>query len=131
MGLTALFLLERPQEIDDFLLLLSAQLIETFDDLICLTATALDLLWLAARPSMQKKDTLADAPEGSCPELVGAGAGAALRDAVGEAFAHTKVPPDSASTNLHKSQPSKPIRIAGIASRRGAPQPHFPTLLGK
>ena len=35
---------------------------------------------------MQEEDTLSDAPEGSCSELVGAGA--ALRDAVGEAFAH-------------------------------------------
>ena len=39
-GLPALFVLERPQKINDFLLLLSAQLIETFDDLICLTARA-------------------------------------------------------------------------------------------
>jgi hypothetical protein len=37
---TALFSLERPQEIDDFLLLLSAQLVEQFDDLICLAAMA-------------------------------------------------------------------------------------------
>jgi hypothetical protein len=36
----ALFSLERPQEIDDFLLLLSAQLVEMFDDLICLAAMA-------------------------------------------------------------------------------------------
>jgi len=34
------FSLERPQEIDDFLLLLSAQLVEMFDDLICLAAMA-------------------------------------------------------------------------------------------
>ena len=32
--------LERPQKIDDFLLLPSAQLIGTFDDSICLAATA-------------------------------------------------------------------------------------------
>ena len=35
---------------------------------------------------MEEKDTLSNAPEGSCSELVGSGA--ALRDAVGEAFAH-------------------------------------------
>ena len=35
---------------------------------------------------MEEEDTLSNAPEGSCPELVGSGA--ALRDAVGEAFAH-------------------------------------------
>ena len=39
MGLRALPSLERPQEIDNFLLLLSTQLVETFDDLICLAAT--------------------------------------------------------------------------------------------
>ena len=41
MGLTALFSLERPQEIDEFLLLLSSQLIEMFDDLVCFAAVAL------------------------------------------------------------------------------------------
>jgi hypothetical protein len=34
------FSLERSQEIDDFLLLLSAQLVEMFDDLVCLAAVA-------------------------------------------------------------------------------------------
>jgi hypothetical protein len=88
--LKVLFWLERPQEIDNFLLFLSAQLIETFDDLICLAATApvsSDGVYQVGGPSvMEEEDTLTDAPEGSCSELVGAGA--ALRDAVGEAFAH-------------------------------------------
>ena len=89
-GLRALFSLERPQEIDDFLLLLSAQLIETFNDVICLAATApvsSDDIYQVSGPSvMEEEDTLSDAPEGSCSELVGAGS--ALRDAIGEAFAH-------------------------------------------
>jgi hypothetical protein len=90
MGLRALFALERPQEIDDFLLLLSTQLIEMFDDLICLAATALvisDGVQEVGRPSvMEEEDALSDAPERSGSELVGAGT--TLRDAVGEAFAH-------------------------------------------
>src|SRR5271167_4978232 len=61
-----------------------------FDDLICLTATApvsSDGVYQIGRPSvMKEEDTLSDAPKGSSSELVGAGA--ALRDAVGEAFAH-------------------------------------------
>ena len=69
MGLTALFLLERPQEIDDFLLLLSAQLVKTFDNPICLTARApviSDGLYQVGRPSiMQEKDALADAQRGA------------------------------------------------------------------
>ena len=88
--LRALFSLQRPEEIDDFLLLLSAQPIETFDDLICLAARALvisDGIDQVARSSvMEEEDALSDAPEGSGSELVGAGA--ALRDAVGEVFAH-------------------------------------------
>ncbi len=88
--LRALFSLERTQEIDDFLLLLSSQLIEMFDDLICLAATALvisDGVHEVGRSSvMEEEDALSDAPERSCAELVGAGT--TLRDAVGEAFAH-------------------------------------------
>jgi hypothetical protein len=76
MGLRALFSLERPQEIDDFLLLLSAQLIETFDDFICLAATApvsSDGVYQVVGPSfMEEEDTLSDVPEGSCSEVVGA-----------------------------------------------------------
>jgi len=90
MGLRVLFSLERPQEIDDLLLFLRAQFIEAFDDLICLAATASvgpDRFYQVGRPSvMEEEDTLSNAPEGSCSELVGSGA--ALRDAVGEAFAH-------------------------------------------
>ena len=88
--MTALFSLERPKEIDDFLLLLSAQLVEMFDDLICLAAMApviSDSVYQVVGPSVvEKEHALSDAPQGSSSELVGAGA--ALRDAVGEAFAH-------------------------------------------
>src|SRR5271169_1033126 len=84
------FSLERPQEVDDLLLLLRAQFIEMFNDLTCLAAAALvsfDGVYQVGRPSvMQEEDTLSGAPQGSGSELVGAGA--ALRDAVGEAFAH-------------------------------------------
>src|SRR5260370_38414344 len=73
-----------------FLLLLSRQLIEMFDDLICLAATALvisDGVHEVGRPSvMEEEDALSDAPERSGSELVGAGT--TLRDAIGEAFAH-------------------------------------------
>ena len=86
----ALFSLERPQEINNLLLLPSVQLMEMFDDLICLAARALvisDSVYQVGRPSvMEEEDALSDAPEGSGSELVGAGA--ALRDAVGEVFAH-------------------------------------------
>ena len=90
MGLRVLFSLERPQEIDDLLLLLSAQLVEAFDDPIRLAATApviSDGVYQVGGSSvMEEEDTLSNAPEGSCPELVGSGA--ALRDAVGKAFTH-------------------------------------------
>jgi hypothetical protein len=90
MGLTTLFSLERPQEIDEFLLLLSSQPIEIFDDLVCFAAVALvisDGLHQIGCPSvMEKEDALSDAPERSGSELVGSGA--ALGDAVGESCAH-------------------------------------------
>jgi hypothetical protein len=80
-----LYSLERPQEIDNFLLLLRAQLIEMFDDLICLTARApvgFDGLYQVGRPSIvEEENALSDAPQGSGSELVGACA--ALCDAVG------------------------------------------------
>jgi hypothetical protein len=61
-----------------------------FDDLICLAAKALvisDGFHQVGRPSiMKEEDALSDAPERGGSELVGAGA--TLRDAVGEAFAH-------------------------------------------
>ena len=84
------FPLERPQEINDFLLLLSSQTNEKLDDLICLAAIALvisDSFHQAGRPSiMEEEDALSAAPEGSGSELVGAGA--TLRDSVGETVAH-------------------------------------------
>src|SRR5258707_2356449 len=82
--------LKRPQEINDVLLLLSSQPIETFDDLICLAAIALvisDGFHEVGRPSiMEEEDALSDAPERSGSELIRAGT--TLRDAVGEAFTH-------------------------------------------
>ena len=85
-----LFSLEGPQEINDFLLLLSSQSSEIFDDLICLAAIApviSDGFHQVGRPPiMEEEDALSDAPERSGSELVGAGA--TLRDSVGEAFAH-------------------------------------------
>src|SRR5260370_7740158 len=88
--LRALFSLERTQEIDDFLLLLSSQLIEMFDDLICLAATALvisDGVHEVGRSSvMAEEDALSDAPERTCAEFVWAAA--TSRDAVVEPFAH-------------------------------------------
>ena len=82
--------LERPQEIDDFLLFPSAQFVEMLNDLICLTATApvsSNGVNQVGGPSvMEEEDTLSDTPEGSCPEFVGTGA--ALGDAVSESFAH-------------------------------------------
>ena len=88
--MTTLFSLERPQEIDEFLLLLSAQLVEMFDDLICLAAVALvgpdGVNQVGRSPIMKEEDALPDAPQESGSELIGAGA--ALCDAVGEAFAH-------------------------------------------
>jgi len=82
--------LERAQEIDDVLLLLRSQPIEMFDYLICFAATALvisDGDHEVGRASiMEEEDALSDAPKRSGSELVGAGA--TLRDAVGEAFAH-------------------------------------------
>ena len=89
MGLRVLFSLERPQEIDDLLLLLSAQLVEPFDDFISLAATAPvgpDSFYQVGGPSvMEKEDTLSNAPEGSSSEFVWAGA--PLGDAVGKTLA--------------------------------------------
>jgi len=82
--------LQRTQEIDNFLLLLSSQLIETFDDSICLAAMALvisDGFHQVGRPSvMEEEDPLADAPQGGGAVLVWPGG--ALGDAVGEVLAH-------------------------------------------
>ena len=60
------------------------------DNLICFAARALvisDGLYQVGRPSvMEEEDALSDAPEGGGSELVGTRS--ALRDPVGEAFAH-------------------------------------------
>jgi hypothetical protein len=85
MGLKTLVSLERTQEIDDFLLLLSSERIEMLDYFICLAANApviSDGLHEVGRSSvMEEEDALSDAPERSGSELVRAGA--TLRDAVG------------------------------------------------
>ena|ERR1700676_269430 len=82
--------LQRTQEIDDCLLLLSSQPIEIIDDLVCLAALAAvisDGLHQVGRPSvMEEENALSDPPERSASELVGAGT--ALRDAIGEALTH-------------------------------------------
>src|SRR5580704_5167117 len=82
--------LERAQEVEDVLPLPSLQAIEAVDDLICLAVLALvglDRLHQIVGPSvMKEKDALPDAPERSCPELIGACA--ALRDAVRKTFTH-------------------------------------------
>lgn len=90
MGLKALFSLERTQEVDDFLLLLSSEHIEVLDYFICLAANApmiSDRLHEVGRSSvMKEEDALSDAPERSGSELVRSGA--TLRDAIGEFFPH-------------------------------------------
>ena len=82
--------LERAQKIDDFLLLLNGQPMEVFDDLIGLAAVAAvspdGVDQVGRAPIMEEEDALSDAPERSSSELVGAGA--ALCNAVGQAFAH-------------------------------------------
>src|SRR5258708_30520795 len=59
-------LLERAQEVDDVLLLLSGELIETLHDFICLAIAApvgLDSLHQIASPSVvEEKDALPDTP---------------------------------------------------------------------
>ena len=61
-----------------------------FDDLVCLAASApvsSDGVYQVGRPTvMEEENTLSNPPEGSGSELVGAGA--TLRDAVGESFAY-------------------------------------------
>ena len=67
MGLRVLFSLQRPQEVDDVLLLQSSQPIETFNDFICLAAAALvisDGFHQVGRPSvMEEEDALAERPQ--------------------------------------------------------------------
>src|SRR6266852_708423 len=82
--------LERPQEVDDVLLLPSGQPIETADDLICLAIVApvsFNSLHQIACPSvMEEKDALPDTPERSCSELIGTCG--TLRDAVRKTSTH-------------------------------------------
>ena len=79
-----------PQKINDLLLLLPLQPVELINDVIGLASFATvfpDGVDQIGRSSvMKEEDALAEAPERSGSELVGAGA--ALRNAVGEAFAH-------------------------------------------
>ena len=109
--------LERPQEIDDLLLLLSAQLVEAFDDLIRLAATAPVISdgvnEVGGSSVMEEEDTLPDAPEGSCPELVGSGA--ALRNAVSEAFAH--VVDEKVGVEVHRLVGQRCARVCRRAAR--------------
>src|SRR5580692_8130433 len=62
--------LERPQEVDDVLLLPSVQLFETVDDLTCLAIAALvgfdSLHQIACSPVMEEKNPLPHAPERGC-----------------------------------------------------------------
>src|SRR5450631_2738918 len=66
VGATPPFSLERPQEIDDFLLLLRVQPIELLDDLVCFAAPALvssDGIYQVIGPSvMEEEGTLSYAP---------------------------------------------------------------------
>jgi len=82
--------LERPQEVDDVLLLPSVQLIETVDDLTCLAIAALvsfdSLHQIACPPVMKEKYSLPNAPERSCSELIRARG--TLRDAVRKISTH-------------------------------------------
>ena len=82
--------LQRPQEVDNVLLLSNVQLFETVDDLICLALAALvsldSLHQIACPPVMEKKNALPDAPERSCSELIGACG--TLRDAVRKFSTH-------------------------------------------
>ena len=90
MGLKTLVSLERTQEIDDFLLLLSRKRVAMLDYFICLAANApviSDGFHEVGRSSvMEEEHTLSDAPEWSGSKLVRAGA--TLRDAVDESFPH-------------------------------------------
>src|SRR6202007_3255203 len=75
---------------DEFLLLLSRQPVEVLDDFICFAAVAVGSVdgvqQVGGAAIVEEEDALSNAPEGSGAELVGAGA--ALRDAVGETLTH-------------------------------------------
>ena len=82
--------LQRSQEVEDILPLLSLQPLELVDDLICFAILALvrfDSLQQIACPAVvEKKGALPDTPEWSCAELIRARA--TLRDAVRKILAH-------------------------------------------
>jgi len=112
--------LEGAQKVDDFLLFLNGQLIEMVDDAIGLAASALvspDGLNEVGRASvMEKKDALSDTPQRGGSELVRASG--ALRDAVGEAFAH--VVDQEVGEEVRGL-----VREGGTRDRRGAAGNHF------
>ena len=89
-GPETLFRLERAQEINDLLLLLRAQLIESIDDFIGFAVLALvrldGLHQVGSTPVMKKEDPLAYAPERRGSELVRTCS--ALRNPVRQANAH-------------------------------------------
>ena len=82
--------LERPQEVDDVLLLLRVQPVEMVDDFVRLALAALmifdGLQQIVCPPVMHEKDPLPYAPERGCSELIGARG--ALRYAVGKISSH-------------------------------------------
>lgn len=82
--------LERPQEVDDVLLLLSVQLIEAFDNLIRLALAApvsFDCLQkIACPPIMKEENPLPDTPERGRSELIRTRG--TLRDTVREVSTH-------------------------------------------
>jgi hypothetical protein len=90
MSFKTQFSSERPQEIDDVLLILGGQPTEALDNSTCLASFALmrpDGLHQVGRASVvEEKDALPDAPERGGSEFIGSGT--ALRNAVSEAFSH-------------------------------------------
>ena len=82
--------LESAQEVDDSLLLLSAQLIELVDDLVGLAATAFvspdGFNQVGCASIVNEEDPLPDAPKRSGSELVWASA--TLCNAISETFTH-------------------------------------------
>ena len=114
------FRLERPQEVDEVLLILSAQVIETVDDLVRLAARAfmeLDSLHQVARASVvEEKDALPNTPERSSSELIGACA--TLGDAVRETTAH--VVDEDVGVEVHRLVGERRAR-----DRRGAARNHL------
>src|SRR3984893_8207329 len=112
--------LERPQEVDDILLLLSGQPIETVDDLICLAILAPvgfdSLNEIACTSVMEEKNALPDAPERSCSKLIGTCA--TLRDAVRKISTH--VVDEDVGEEIHGFVGERCTRV-----RRGAAGNHL------